>query len=386
MPSGVTHLLPRLLRDRFAQARRDVRAIAAQLRGDTQPLAHRQGAARRIAPLAGRTVVVDEVIRETRDAVTLVLRDPTGAPFVFTPGQFFTVCLTLDGQTLRRAYSASSSAHMRDRLHLTVKRVAGGRVSNHLNDAIAPGATLALLGPSGSFTLVPDAAARRRLILLAGGSGITPMMSLLRTLLPVEQATRIDLVYGNRTPDDIIFARALDELAAAHPGRLAVRHRLGLMSRDVVEAELAALAPLDDEALFFVCGPAPMMAEARAALLARGVAPTRILEERFSQPHLRNAAASPASSPSAVTIVVAGTRRTVVAAPGQTLLEAGLAAGLPMSYSCAMGGCAACTVRLVDGDVEMEEPNCLGRDEREAGAVLACVARPRGPITVEVPR
>jgi ferredoxin-NADP reductase len=411
--SPFDRLLPRVLRDRIAQARRDLAAVAANLRGGEKkmPFASRRGGAPaplaaaaeppRPPALAGRPVRVEEVVRETADAVTLVLSDPSGLPFVFTPGQFFTVCLTLDGESVRRAYSASSSALQRSRLHLTIKRVAGGRVSNHLNDAVAPGDTLALLGPSGTFTVKPEIGARRHLVLLAGGSGITPMMSLARTLLVVEPQTRIDLVYGNRGPADIIFADALAALAAEHAGRFTVRHVLqsppdgweggrGLLTRDVVEGELGRLGALPDDTAFFVCGPEPMMNEARAALLARGVDPARIHEERFTQPHLRDGktAATPASTdrPQPITIRRRGAETTVVATPGETVLESGLRAGVAMPFSCAMGGCAACKVRLIDGEVDMEEPNCLGPDERAARFVLACVSRAKSALTVEVPQ
>jgi len=409
--SRLDRFLPRAVRDRLDQARRDLESVAAHLRGDKkQPFASRRGGApdaitpqptpppvARPAALAGRPVRVDDVIRETPDAVTLVVSDPTGLPFVFTPGQFFTVCLTVDGEPVRRAYSASSSALVRSRVHLTVKRVAGGRVSNHLNDALAPGDTLSLLGPSGSFTVKPEIGGRRHLVLLAGGSGITPMMSLARTLLTVETETRIDLVYGNRRPADIIFAGALAELAAQHAGRFTVRHVLqsppdgweggrGLLTRDVVEAELARLGALPDDAAFFVCGPEPMMNEARAALLARGVAAERIHEERFTQPHLRDGkAAAVTTVAQPITVRRGGVERTIVGAPDDTVLESGLKAGLPMPFSCAMGGCAACKVHLVDGEVDMEEPNCLSATERAAGYVLACVSRAKSPVTIAIP-
>lgn len=406
----VAELLPRALAERYRTLERDVVMLASALAGRTPPplipRPQRPEPVTVLSPSAAsglhaRTLRVERVVRETADAVTLVLEDPTGAPIAFLPGQFFTVLVTVDGQPLRRAYSASCApgAEGASCVALTVKRVPGGRVSNHLNDTAVPGLCLDVLGPSGAFTPEPSGGAPRHLVLLAGGSGITPLMSMARTVLATEPATRVSLVYGNRREGDILFHGALAALAREHPGRFALRHVLaeppegwtggvGLLDRQRVEEALAAL-PLhsNEPAAYFVCGPEGMMQEARAALLARGVPAGRIREERFTQPHLRPAApAGPASTgPQLLELHVRGAVRKVAAPAGSTVLEAGLGAGLPMPYSCAMGGCGACKVTLRAGEVRMEEPNCLTAGERARGEVLACVARPVTPVTVEVP-
>jgi ferredoxin len=156
-----------------------------------------------------------------------------------------------------------------------------------------------------------------------------------------------------------------------------------MLEERVVHAELDAVGH-DPETLFYLCGPEPMMKASRAALVARGVAANRILEERFTMPHLRTRATNAAAlSPQLLTIRANGAGvREVYVAPDQTMLEAGLSSGVKMDYSCTMGGCAACKVRLCDGEVEMEEPNCLTPEEREQGYVLACVARVRSPATI----
>jgi ferredoxin len=164
-----------------------------------------------------------------------------------------------------------------------------------------------------------------------------------------------------------------------------------VLDRATCEAELALA--LDDEAgraaaegregpEFFLCGPGPMMAAAREALLARGVDPSRVHEERFSSP--ARPAGAPASAPQPVQIRFRGGSKAVTQRPGQTLLEAGLEAGAPMPFSCAMGGCGACKVRVVAGEVVSEEPNCLTAAERAGGMALACVARAATAATVEV--
>jgi ring-1,2-phenylacetyl-CoA epoxidase subunit PaaE len=354
--------------------------------------------ARSTALLAPRTVRVAQVVRETPDAVTLVFEDPgaAGATFRFLAGQFFTLLVPLGGEVLRRAYSASSDARDIDRVTVTVKRVVGGVVSNHLNDHVREGDLLQVLGPSGSFTVPAGTGAAQHLVLLAGGSGITPMLSIARTVLGASPDARVTLVYGNRGEGDIIFRAALDELSRTHARRFVLRHVLsdpppgwtggmGILDERTLHAELDACSPLGDDPFFFLCGPEPMMRAARVALGGRGVPGDRILEERFTMPHLRDRdrVARASAGPQLLTIRSAGTRaREVYVAPEQTMLEAGLSAGARLDYSCAMGGCGACRVRLLEGEVEMEEPNCLSAAERGEGYVLACVSRLRSPATI----
>jgi ferredoxin-NADP reductase len=373
---------------RFAAFRRDVAMVRDGLAGRhpapftvpplpvlPEPSDTRE---RTASALSARALRVERVVRETEDAVTLVLRDPRGAPIPFAAGQFFTVLLTIDGEHVRRAYSASSSPLEPETAAITIKRVPGGKASSWLNDQAREGMTLEVLGPSGSFVVppAPEPRASRELVLVAGGSGVTPMMAIVRATLATEAGARITLVYGNRAERDVIFAEDLARLARAHEGRLDVRHVFGTVF------DCGAL-PDRGDAEWFVCGPEPMMVAVKAALLGRGVLAARIHEERFLQPHLRKAAAPTRAEAHPVVLRRSGSERAFVVAPGQTLLEAGLDAKASMDFSCAMGGCAACKVKLVSGEVVMEEPNCLTAEEREEGYVLACVGRPRGPVTLE---
>ena len=347
--------------------------------------------AKRAELLAPRTLRIARVVRETADAVTLVFEDPTGGRFAFAPGQFFTLLVTVEGEVLRRAYSASSDARDEERVAVTVKRVAGGVVSNHLNDHAREGDLVQVLGPSGSF-LVPEGDGRdRHIVLLAGGSGITPLLSILRTGLARDPGARFTLVYGNRGERDVIFREAIDALAHAHAPRFSVRHVLGepspgwtggqgILDEETLRRELDAHVPrTDPDALYFVCGPEPMMRAARVALRTRGVADANVFEERFNMPHLRSAKAVAATgAPQVLSVRANGAPpREIYVGPEQSILEAGLSAGIAMDYSCAMGGCGACKVRLCEGEVEMEEPNCLTTGERAGGYVLACISRLR---------
>ncbi|EYF00635.1 Flavodoxin reductases (ferredoxin-NADPH reductases) family 1 [Chondromyces apiculatus DSM 436] len=416
-----------LLGSRLEAFKRDLWMVAGDVTGRPrasferrEPLGrHLQVAAPPREVLSPRTVRVVRVVRETDDAVTLHLVDAEGAAFTFLPGQFLTLLVELDGETLRRAYSICSGVEDGGGgVAVTVKRVPGGRVSTHLLTQARDGDTLRVLGPSGSFTVALEPARRRDLVLLGGGSGITPLLSIAKSVLAREPFSRVRLVFGNRSWDEVIFRDALAELVAAYPGRFAVRHVLevapkgwtGGVGRLDVEGCGAELDALADEAPgcvgaqandgekavealeppeVFLCGPEGMMAAAREALTARRVPLSRVREERFSSPGQQVAARGASDEqplkPQPITLQGRGQGRVVVATAGQTVLEAGLRAGVGMPFSCALGGCGACKVRLVEGEVEMEEPNCLGAEERAQGFVLACASRAKSAITVEVP-
>lgn len=383
------------LASRLRTLRRDLATVVSALAGrgpsPVVPIAPRARVP--AGDAAPRAMHIDRVVRETADAVTLVLRDPAGEPIRFAPGQFFTLLVRLpDGEVAKRAYSASSSALDVASVSVTVKRVAGGRVSTHLVDGAREGHTLEVLGPSGSFVPAP-AAGPRRLVLVAGGSGITPLASIARTLLASEPQTRVALVYGNRGERDVILRGALAALATEHAPRFVVRHVLeapppgwtggvGRLDAPALARELDGMGEPDAPTTeYFLCGPAPMMVAARGLLEGRGVAPARIHEERFLSAH---ATVPAADRPQPVTVRSRGAHHRFVVAPGQTLLEAAMQQRVDLPFSCTVGGCGACRVRLVEGQVVLDEPNCLSAEERADRYVLTCVGRPGAPCTLEV--
>lgn len=348
-----------------------------------------------------RALHVTRVVRETSEAFTLVLAAPNGEPFAFQPGQFFTLLTALEGdEVVPRNYSASNAPGSAE-LHLTIKTKAGGRVSPVLARLTA-GDRVSVLGPFGAFTVPPctSSSAARRFVLVAGGSGITPLASIAADTLARDPLAEIALVVANRRHEDIILGPALAGLAAAHPDRCTLLHvleeppagwtgEIGRLDRATTARALAAL-PLaaHPDASFFVCGPDPMRDEVLAALTARGIAERAIRIERFAigprpSASAPGAFAAPGARP--ITIRVKDRTYRTTALPGATVLEAGLAAGADMPFSCGVGGCGACRVKVTSGAVDVEEPSCLTDAERAAGYVLACVGRPCGPCSVEVP-
>lgn len=337
------------------------------------------------------------MVRETDQAVSLVLEALDLRTIDFRPGQFLTLLVEIDGVLARRAYSISSSSRHPGRVRITSKRVAGGRVSAYLNERAQLGDELNVLGPSGSFTIHPDPRGARHAVLLGGGSGITPLLAIARAVVTEEPASQVSLIYANRSEREIIFAGELAQLEAEHGSRFQVRHvlsdpaqpaaahRLGLLDQANLEAELARLEGGSDlEPEYFCCGPEPMMAAARAVLGRRGVPPGRLREERFASPGQDSPLVVGSTAPQAVRFVVDGVAREVVVEPGQSLLDAGLRDGLTLPFSCTVGGCGACQAELRSGQVDLRQPNCLSPQERAGGAVLLCSSHPRTAATVEI--
>ncbi|MFO0563459.1 MAG: FAD-binding oxidoreductase [Polyangiales bacterium] len=400
-------VLPKPLAERVDAVRRDVLAMTRGVRNEkpvvtieTRPPAEvisiaqepaaEPAVARSVHP---RSVRVIEVRKETADATTFVLEEPSDAPPAhFQPGQFVTVVVTINGEPHRRAYSISSTLDELPRYAITVKRVRGGLVSNHLNDAVREGDSLSVLGPSGSFVLQTPAPSR--VWLFAGGSGITPVYSILRAVLAQPDGPSATLVYANRTKDSVIFRAAIDALVAQHPERFSLVSVLeesdpyaqvtGRLDADNCAA-VCEVIEVPADAHCYLCGPEPMMDAVRATLVARGIDKDHIHEERFTSPQKRTHEAPVSRGGHALEIRQGRSSKKLTTRPDQTILEAGLEAGIDMPFSCTMGGCGACKLKLVSGTVDVVEPNCLLESEKAEGAILACVGCTTSDAVVEVP-
>ncbi|MER8120311.1 2Fe-2S iron-sulfur cluster-binding protein [Streptomyces sp. NPDC094031] len=346
---------------------------------------HREAPAEQPADSPLRPVRVREIRQETPTARTLVLEDADGAaePFDFRPGQFFTLVTDIEGRPVRRAYSASSAPGGL-RLEVTVKQVEGGLFSTHAHGRLRPGDRLAVRGPSGTFH-APERAPGR-LVLIAAGSGITPLMSMIRTRLadPASDGG-IDLLYSSRSPEEVIFGDELRRMEQDHPGRLTVTHVLtcrdGRLDAEGVRRWVTGLPP-SDGAHHYVCGPEALMTTVHDALQRLGVADEFIHQERFT-----GGATAPAvtAQPQELRVERNGNLvGTTVVEPGQTLLDAGLTAGLPLPYSCTVGNCGACMVRVRGGEVTRPEGTCLTPEQEAAGHVLTCVSCPLSGVTLDI--
>ncbi|MBS2032727.1 MAG: ferredoxin--NADP reductase [Deltaproteobacteria bacterium] len=346
--------------------------------------AHKHGAA------PARTLRVAGVTRETPDAVSLQLEDVTGSPVEFVAGQFLSLKFVLEGETLWRNYSLCSAPGAAGPVAVAVKRTGSGKVSNHINQNVKQGDLIEARGPSGRFTCEPEPALDRLHVLIAGGSGITPMMAIIRAILDGEPLSRIALIYGNRKQEDVIFRAQLEELAKSSKGKLNVVHALqeapagwtgltGVLDPATLGKALE-LAGAQNDSRYYLCGPQPMMDGARQLLLDRGVPPGEVLEERFSVP-VHTVSANGAQP---VTFIQGGEQKVVEVPPNQTILEAALANGLQLDHSCTIGVCGTCILKKRSGAVQMNEGHCLSDGEMAAGYVLVCCAHPTEPTEIEV--
>ncbi|MER6996385.1 ferredoxin--NADP reductase [Streptomyces sp. NPDC000410] len=319
-----------------------------------------------------RKVRVTEVVRETADAVSLVLDASGGGDFAYRPGQFLTLRIP-GGQA--RCYSLASSPHTGEPLRITVKKVAGGRGSGWVCDEVTAGDELEVLPPAGTFT--PDDL-DADVLLVAGGSGITPVISIAKSVLAAGRG-RVALLYANRDQDAVIFRDELWGLAERYPGRLALVHWLEtLQGLPTAELLTSALAPYADRTAY-LCGPAPLMDAAERALRAVGV--RSVHRERYF-----SLAADVFEAPAGAEAVAEGSRTAEVRLDGRTrqvpwgpdtpLLDALLAAGVDAPYSCREGACSACCCRVVTGEVKMLRNEVLDEEDLAEGYVLACQALP----------
>jgi ferredoxin-NADP reductase len=329
---------------------------------------------------------VARVVEETGDARSYVLTipDELRAVYRYQAGQFVTLRVMVGEQTLYRSYSMSSTPEVDRELAITVKRVPGGDVSNLLIDTIQAGHTLEASAPAGRFRL---GAEERDLVLFAGGSGITPVFSILKAALALT-SRRVQLLYANRDADSVIFDRELSALAERYGDRLTVVHRHDVTDGFVDAEVVASYGDVARNADCYICGPAPFMDVVESGLLAGGVVPDLVHIERFAVPApAEETAAEPpttgAAAATTVTIELKGETKSTTHHPGATILQTARQLGMTPPYSCEAGNCATCMAKLLDGEVKMFANDALFEDEVAEGWILTCQSVPTTP-TVHV--
>ncbi|MBF6451152.1 ferredoxin--NADP reductase [Nocardia elegans] len=328
----------------------------------------------------GGRVRVVEVIEETRDASSFVV-EPLGEPMRadYRPGQFLTVRIPDIGSGSARCYSLSSSPHTDPAMKFTVKRVVGGHGSNWLCDTVRAGDELEVLPPAGVF--VP-ASLDESVVLVAGGSGITPVMAIAKSILFAGSGDVV-LIYANRDQESVIFAAELRELESRFAERFSVVHVLESVQGYPTRRALSMLLrPLRDRSAY-ICGPTPLMDLASEVCAANGFAPGRVHVERFvslqSDPFAADAEPQPdmdAEVVCRVRVTIDGAEHEVPWTAGRKLLDALLAAGVEAPYSCREGACSACVCSLRQGRVDLAHNEILTDEDLADGYILACQAEP----------
>ena len=345
---------------------------------------------------------VREVMPDTAEAVVVAfdVPDDLREVFSFTQGQYLTLRRDIDGADLRRSYSICAGVDDGE-LRVGVRKVNGGVFSNWINAHLRPGDVINVMAPQGRFFVELDPASRRHHVGIAGGSGVTPILSTMKTVLAREPGSRFTLIYGNRALQSTMFKEEIEDLKNRYLTRLTLHHvfsdehtdaplNMGVMNRDKIGEFLKTIVPAASIDHVFICGPFQMNDEAEAALLAAGVPEDRIHIERFGiAPQAQQVGAviheaKPGDAETAkITIIRDGLKREISFTKDQpSILDAASAAGLEVPFSCTSGVCGTCRAKLVEGKVRMERNFALDKNEVANGFVLTCQAHPLTPHVV----
>lgn len=320
---------------------------------------------------------VKDVVRETDDAISIVFDVPPqlAEHFSYCAGQYLALRVEVGGKEYRRCYSMSSSPVKHQDLRVTVKRDRDGVVSNWLNDHASPGDRISVAAPEGRFV---RSGSGRELVAFAGGSGITPVFSLIQTEL-AESAGRARLLYANREVKSVIFREALDGLVDEHGDRFGLQHHLDVEQGVVTADKIAAfIAETGTDADCYVCGPGPFMDTVEQALLAAGVPAEQVHLERFT---VAPVPAPTLGAPVTETVTIELDRETVTVdyRAGHTLLQMARMAGLKAPSSCETGSCGTCIAQVTEGEARLLNNDALDEDEVAEGLVVTCQAIPTSP-------
>ncbi|MFT6868259.1 MAG: ring-1,2-phenylacetyl-CoA epoxidase subunit PaaE [Cyclobacteriaceae bacterium] len=334
---------------------------------------------------------IKEVIIVGEDAVNVVFENP-GSKFQYEPGQFITIIDTINGEKIRRAYSLCTTPFIDKDPAVTVKRAHEGRMSNHINDYFKAGDVVQVMEPMGKFTTTYSNDTVRKAIFFGGGSGITPLYSVMRSVLLKENFSKVALVYGNRNEGHIIFKKELDQLSDEFGGRFQITHVLeedpnglthhhGYVTTEMVGDILQEIG-FGDMAEYYICGPQQMMDVVKDGLIRVDVDTKKIKMESFKagvtspEDLLEEPDSPPAKGvASEVTILLDGEEFVISVPADKAILDAGLDKKIDMPYSCQSGLCTACRGKCLEGKVSLDGAEGLTDDEIKNGYVLLCVGK-----------
>ncbi|MDH3709047.1 MAG: ferredoxin--NADP reductase [Cyclobacteriaceae bacterium] len=332
---------------------------------------------------------VKDIVQETADAITIVFHQPVPA-MEYRSGQFLTLIADINGKEVRRSYSFCTAPGIDEDLAVTVKRVKDGLMSNFLPDHIKVNDQLRVMEPMGHFTTELNAENKRHVIMFAGGSGITPFMSHIKSLLIKEPQSIISLIYANRNIGSIIFKDELERIQTENQGRFHVIHILdeaplnwqgpsGLLNPEMLKEILERIPDWGPEnTRYLMCGPEGMMRNINTCLTDYGVSSGDIYKESFVAPTIDKEEAPVDDTIKAleVSVIYDGEEHSFTVEPGTTILETALDLDIDLPYSCQSGLCTACRGKLLSGQVKLDEEEGLSDSEREEGYILTCVGHP----------
>jgi ring-1,2-phenylacetyl-CoA epoxidase subunit PaaE len=341
---------------------------------------------------------VIDVTNETSDAVSVAFEVPEHLKqdYSYKQGQYLTLKFIINGEELRRSYSICSSPIDETELRVAIKKVKGGRVSTYINETIKTGDAIEVMIPMGNFYTEMNASNKKNYVLLAGGSGITPMFSILKTVLKAEPQSTITLFYANNDESSTIFKKQIEALVTNHSSRLKVHHILnfspanhpeslqGIMTKEKSTLLIKHYVDFSLNNEYFVCGPGPMMENVAAALKELAVNEDKIHIEYFSSPAAAEIKKEESTTPSSAgeatgikaTIILDKEKHELVLRKNETILEAAIRMGIDPPFACQGGSCCTCRALLEEGEVKMAVNYGLSSSEVKKRYILTCQSRP----------
>lgn len=332
-------------------------------------------------------LIVDEIFSETTDTLSILLHEKDGKDLSFTPGQFLTFIFDADGKEIRRGYSIWTTPDELPQVGVAIKKFKDGVTTKYLLQNLKIGDTIQSLPPLGNFTVEPHEENERTFVMFGAGSGITPLMSHIQSILKHESKSKVILFYGNHDEDSIIFDKTLKELQQIYPARFLIEHSLsepkdnwiGFRGRITKQRASELLEKykeqLPEKAEYYLCGPEELMQNAMDLLKERGVNRKNIHREIYTTKIL-DEFDEIEEKEREVTIIINGHRHKILVQPGETILEKALEYGLDIPNSCQFGNCSTCKARLLSGKLKLIEQTALTEEEMKQGYCLTCVGYP----------